>query len=62
MNHIRALKDLYRLRDRDLMTEEEVIAIANIAIDTINELAYASNYYEGKADGMEQIIKLMFSH
>lgn len=43
-----------------IITDSEDVAVIQRAIAMINELSEAVNYYEGKADGMEQIIDTIF--
>lgn len=56
----RAIENLRGIENSEFVTKSEIKTAALIAIDVINELSESSNYYEGKSDGMETIISMIF--
>lgn len=58
MNIPRVIDNLKMLRDEPT-TDDERHSIACKAIETILELSIERDYYEGKADAMEQVFKII---
>lgn len=56
----RAIENLRGLENGEFVTTSEVKKAAQMAIEVIYELSESSNYYEGKSDGMETMISILF--
>lgn len=56
----RAIENLRGIENGELVTTSEVKKAAQMAIEVIYELSESSNYYEGKSDGIETTISILF--